>query len=74
MPKLSVKERMLAKMSTYNDKYAEKYPNAHEKTSHYANLLADVWQETFPNSEKKVQDKMSKRRERAKLQREWEEK
>ena len=69
-----MKDRVKTKLGSYNEKYAEKYPSAHEKTSYYVNLLADVWQETFPNAEKKVQDKMSKRRERAKLAREWEEK
>ena len=69
-----MKERYQAKLSTMNERYAEKFPKAHEKTSHYFTVLSDVWQETFPNAEKKVQDKMSKRRERAKLAREWEEK
>ena len=51
-----------------------KFPKAHEKTSAGYNLLKDVWKETFPNAEQNAQDKMSRRRERAKLAREWEEK
>ena len=57
-----------------SDKYASKYPKAHEKTMHYYGIVAEVWQETFPDSEKKVHDKMAKRKERARLAREWEEK
>ena len=44
----------MTKLSAMNDKYAEKYPKAHEKTAHYCTVLADVWQETFPNAEQKV--------------------
>ena len=51
-----------------------KFPKAHEKTSAGLNLLVEVWRETFPNAEQNAQDKMSKRRERARLAREWEEK
>ncbi len=73
-PKLSLRDKMTAKFSSINERAAEKYPNAHKKTSHYVGVFADVWQETFPNQEKKVHDKMSKRKERARLAREWEEK
>ena len=49
-----MKERYQAKLSAMNERYAEKFPKAHEKTSHYFTVLSDVWQETFPNAEKKV--------------------
>lgn len=42
-PKLSMKERLALKMSAINERYAEKYPKAHEKTSHYVGVVADVW-------------------------------
>lgn len=69
-----MKERLALKMSAINDRYAEKFPKAHEKTSHYVGVVAEVWQETFPDNEKKVHDKFAKRKERARLAREWEEK
>ena len=67
-------DRLNAKLSSVNDLYAEKYPNAHKKTSHYFHTLREVWQETFPDAEQKAQDKFSARRERARIAREWEEK
>ncbi len=73
-PRLSIKERLNAKLSSVNDKYAGKYPNAHKKTTHYFHTLKEVWQETFPDAEQKAHDKISARRERAKMAREWEEK
>ena len=49
-PKLSFKDRAKAKMSSINDKYKEKFPKAHEKTSKYSATLAEVWAETFPDT------------------------
>ena len=49
-PKLSFKDRAKAKMSSINDRYKEKFPNAHEKTSKYSTTLAEVWAETFPDT------------------------
>ena len=73
-PKLSMKQRMAAQLAATNERYAEKYPKAHARVSRYCKVLNDVWQETFPNTELKVQDKMALRKERAKLAREMEEK
>ena len=69
-----MKERAKLKLTAMNERYAEKYPKQHEKVAHYAKVFSDVWQETFPNSEKVAQDKMSARRQRAKMAREWEDK
>ena len=71
---MSMKERAKLKLTAMNERYAEKYPKQHEKVAHYAKVFSDVWQETFPNSEKVAQDKMSARRQRAKMAREWEDK
>jgi len=72
-PKLSLKDKAKLKMEGVSGRYAEKYPSAHGKASHYFTVLSDVWQETFPNREKVVTGKMANRKERAKLAREWEE-
>ena len=64
----------MARFSSINDRCAEKFPGAHQRTSHYAGVLAEVWKETFPNAHEKATDKMAARRERAKLAREWEDK
>ena len=37
-------------------------------------MCVEVWHETFPDTGAKTSDRMSKRRERAKMAREWEEK
>lgn len=37
-------------------------------------VVKEVWQETFPDQQSTVQNKMDKRRERARLAKEWEEK
>ena len=73
-PKLSFKEKCQARFSSINERYKEKFPKAHEKTSHYASVCVEVWHETFPDTGAKTSGRMSKRRERAKMAREWEEK
>ena len=73
-PKPSMKERFQARCDSMSDKIKEKNPSLHEKGAKYINLCIDVWSETFPNNQSKVQDKISKRKERAKLAREWEDK
>ena len=69
-----MKEKAKLKVDGLNQRTAEKYPEAHKKVSHYFGVFKEVWRETFPNTEKVVQDRMAKRKERAKLAREWEEK
>ena len=61
-------------MEGLSQRTAEKFPGAHSKVTHYFGVFKEVWQETFPNTERVVQDRMAKRKERAKLAREWEEK
>jgi len=74
VPKLTFKEKIAAKASEKSEKYQEKYPNAHEKVSHYFGTFIDVWRETFPNAKSKVDGKMNARKERARLAREWDDK
>ena len=69
-----MKERFQEKANSYSESIKTKYPKTHEKGAYYINMVADVWKETFPNSQSKVQEKISKRKERARLAREWEDK
>ena len=38
-----MRDRLNEKLSSYSDSYAEKYPNAHKKSSHYFHTLKEVW-------------------------------
>jgi len=44
-----VKEKAKLKMEAVNDRYKDKFPDAHKKVSHYAGVFSEVWKETFPN-------------------------
>ena len=68
--KQSIKKRA----SKYDEMCKEKYPKAHEKSMDYYCKFKDVWAQTFPNSENVVKSKMDRRKERAKIAKEWEEK
>lgn len=43
------------------------------KTSSVYNYIKDVWDETFPNEDNKVRQKIQKRKELARIQKEMEE-
>merc|ERR1712060_822527 len=68
--KLSMRDRMANRIHAADENFTKKYP----KVGGYLSTFKDVWKETFPNAERKVADKQAKRRERAKMAREWEEK
>ena len=46
----------------------------HDKISGYADELSLVWKETFPQAKSVTKDKMDRRKERARIAKEWEEK
>ena len=68
--KLSIKD----KKDKANEKFKTKYPNMHEKASGHYEELVQVWRETFPSAKSVTKDKFDKRRERAKIAKEWEDK
>ena len=68
------KQKIQERATKYDEKYKLKYPKAHEKSKDYLCKFKDVWAQTFPNSENVVKNKMDKRKERAKIAKEWEEK
>ena len=77
--RMRLKNKMQAKVEKYDGMYKyyffkEKFPKAHEKSTHYYSSLKDVWHETFPNTNKKIHEKREIRKERAKIAKEWEEK
>ena len=57
-----------------SDSIKTKYPKMHEKCSGHIDEFCTVWNETFPSSKNVALGKMDKRRERAKIAKEWEEK
>jgi hypothetical protein len=57
-----------------NESFGEKFPAAHAKTNACASYMSEVWAETFPQHKSKAHEKMEKRKERAKLVKELEEK
>lgn len=67
--KLSVME----KTSSADEAFKSKFPSAHEKAAGYYSTIKDVWAETFPHQKSVTQDRMEKRRERARLAKEMEE-
>ncbi len=50
-----------------------KFPKLHSKTTGAFYYVKDVWQETFPNEERNVRNKIEKRKELARMQKEMEE-
>ena len=68
--KLSMKE----KRSNMSEKFKAKSPKMHEKLTGYADEFSLVWKETFPQTKSVTKDKMDKRKERARIAKEWEEK
>ena len=68
------KQKLNERVTKYDEKYKTKFPKAHEKSMDYLCKFKVVWAETFPNAEKDVKNKMDKRKERAKIAKEWEEK
>ena len=71
---MRMRAKLNAKAEKFDEKYKSKFPKAHEKTSGYLTTFKDVWAETFPDTVGQVKEKMDRRRERAQIAKEWEEK
>ena len=56
------------KQESINQNIEEKYPKLHSGL----NYFRDVWEETFPDPEKKMARRMEQRKKLAKMQREME--
>lgn len=69
-----VKEPEVEKGPSFREQYESKLEEKSPKMAGYWSTFKSVWAETFPDPDAAVKNKMSERRERAKLQREHEEK
>lgn len=72
--KVSMKERLQTKVSSIDENFGTKYPNAHKKVSEFGDYFSEVWKETFPDNQKIAKTKIDQRKERAKMVKDLEEK
>lgn len=68
-----MRNKFSEKATSINDTVSQKFPKVHSATGSAFTYLKDIWQETFPNEEKKSISKIERRREAAKLQKEMDE-
>jgi hypothetical protein len=61
---VSLRERISNKSESISQTVEEKYPRIHKASSYFA----EVWRETFPNEQNKVQSRIEMRRAAAKKQ------
>lgn len=68
-----MREKINTKHSEFSETVNQKFPKAASTTSRAFGYFKEVWQETFPNEVNKTVSRMEKRREAAKLQKEYDE-
>ncbi len=59
-------------MNTKSSEFNEKFPKATSTTSKAFSYIKEVWLETFPNEQTKTSSRMERRRQAAKMQKEYE--
>ena len=66
-----VREKISSKSSAFNETVNEKFPKAASTTTKAFSYIKEVWLETFPNEYNKTLSKMERRKEVARLQKEY---